>query len=85
MKETLGALEQCIASHGGTPAPDSVRELLDSAHKNLSGRQRPTSYGDAAEHNNSLAEQLWAERQRICGAARAGDEPLEKVLRRMAR
>ena len=85
VEETLGVLEQCMASHGDAATADSVRELLDSAHQSIARRQRPPFYADAAERNNSLAEQLWTTREKVCGAASGANEPLERVLSHISR
>ncbi|MCC6390984.1 MAG: chloride channel protein [Bryobacterales bacterium] len=73
----LAALDQC----GADLAPDQAAQ----ARKELAGRARPKSYGDATESNISLAEQLWSARSPRCKAASSVDEPLTKVLELLSR
>jgi hypothetical protein len=83
VEETLGALEQCTASHVDSTPPDSLRELMESARKTLSKRSRLISYGDVAESNDSLAVELWTSREKLCGASGAAEEALERVIAKL--
>ena len=58
----LGAPDQCGASHAGATLPASASELADRVRKELADRQRPKSYGDAADESLATARQLWESR-----------------------
>jgi len=85
VEAALRTLDQCAAGAGETALPDAVRGLADSARKLLSRRQRPRSFGDAADGNISLAEQLWGARGQLCGSATGADEALSRVMARLSR
>jgi tetratricopeptide (TPR) repeat protein len=81
LQGTLGALEQCAVVDG--PPPSMLRTTIDEAHKLLSARRPPRSFGDATEENVSLAERLWAGHRQSCKSAPV-DEALRRVLVRLA-
>jgi CIC family chloride channel protein len=76
LEGSLGALEQCIAVEGSPTG--AVKDAIDKAHAVLSARRRPRSFGDAAEANIALAEQLWAGHEQSCR-----DAPVDEALRRV--
>ncbi len=80
VQRALQAANQCIASQGNAPPPDQMRQLAQKARQSLARRARPRSYGDAAEDNIALAEQVWEARNRLCSSTPPGDEALSRVL-----
>ena len=84
LEASAGVFEQCIAG-SSAPAPDEVRYLADTARKTLLRHGRPHSYGDAADSNVSLAQQLWGERIKRCGPATSAEEPLSRVMIQLSR
>ena len=84
MESALGSLDQCLAAETN-PIPPSTMEIADAARKSLLDRGRPRSYGDAAEANVVLSEQLWKVRLGSCGPPKASEEILRILMARLSR
>jgi len=84
IQAVLGSLDQCVAT-ATSPLPSLTTELADAARKTLLNRGRPRSYGDAAESDIRLAEQLWKARVENCGPPKASEEVLRIVMNRLSR
>jgi tetratricopeptide (TPR) repeat protein len=83
VESTLGALEACLSRQAGQTAGSAPR-LAEAARNSLArtARQRPSA--DARENNLSLAEELWAAREKLCGPARQQYEALSLVMAHLA-
>ncbi|HYW48774.1 MAG TPA: tetratricopeptide repeat protein [Bryobacteraceae bacterium] len=77
---TLDETKQCI---GQTPSAE-LRALLDKAGEALKAHVSAARYGEAAERNLDLAEQIWQARQKECKPPPDADSPLALVLARLA-
>jgi chloride channel protein, CIC family len=84
IEAALGSLDQCIATETN-PIPSSMAKLVDAARKSLLYRGRPRSYGDAAEANIALSEQLWKARIDSCGPPKTSDEMLSILMPRLSK
>jgi len=84
MESALGALDQCMAAKPSAP-PDAVRGIADQARKELLNHRAPRSYAEASDANIALADQLLAERQKLCGPPTPTEEPLSRAMALVAR
>jgi tetratricopeptide (TPR) repeat protein len=84
METALGSLGECLGTSQASP-PVSVKALTDSARKSLLRRERPRSDEDSAEENLDMAEQLWKSRRDVCGGSQAADEPLSRLMGKLAK
>jgi len=84
METALGSLAKCLGTMKGSP-PAAVEELSDSARKSLLRRGRPHSYEDSTEENLGMAEQLWKARTDLCGPSQSADEPLSRLMAKLAK
>lgn len=75
----LTALEGCLKER---LVPPETADLVDEARKAIESRPRDRAL--AADTNVALAEELWQHRADFCGSA-AGDEPVARVLARLAK
>lgn len=83
LESAVAALVRCLGAAAEKPSAEEARGLLAGARQALRARGRPRSYGDAVERDVAMAEQLWAARERLCGAEPAADEVLARVLARL--
>ena len=81
----LGALDQCGASHPEIALPAAASELADRVRKELAGRQRPKSYGDAADESLATARKLWESRPKACQAIAGPGDALTQVMAHLPR
>ena len=82
LKRTTASLNGCAAKP--LPADTPATNLLAQAGQATAARVRPGAYGDAADRNTALAEQLWAARRKLCGSP-AASGPLPLVFSHLAR
>lgn len=81
LSSVLAATERCLAASGRPPSPE-VAKRLAAAHGTIADRRRPRSRVEATQRNLELAEVLWSDRMRGCGAPAAGtDEVLDRIMR----
>jgi hypothetical protein len=78
-------LDQCLLTVKDDARIQSYRGLADSARKALAQHPRGASREDAAENDLMLAVKLWKKRQELCSSLPATDEPVARVLARLAR
>jgi len=76
LKGVLAELLSCAAS--------ADKDQLQAARAALA-RRRPPSYSDAADSNLTLAEALWVSRLKSCQSNPAPDDPLARVMAKLAR
>ncbi|MGD0364428.1 MAG: chloride channel protein [Bryobacteraceae bacterium] len=79
LAEVLDVLDKCDAK----ALPAVLKDQIESTRRLLVKGRRPASYGDATEHNTSLAEQLWTAGQKACGSLPPADAPLTRVMARL--
>jgi tetratricopeptide (TPR) repeat protein len=70
----LGTVEQCLP-----------KASADTARQALARHPARGSFGDAADADLSLAEELWAASHKLCGAASGLDAATDRVLAALAR
>ncbi len=75
METALGSLDECLGARPGSP-PAAVKQLSDSARRALLRRG-----GDDLD----MAEQLWKARKDVCGAPQTADEPLSRLMGKIAK
>jgi tetratricopeptide (TPR) repeat protein len=84
LEATLDAFNQCVASQATQP-PDAYRDTAAKAVKLLGNRGKPTSYTETAETAVALAQQLWQERLRLCGAPGSAGQALSQAIAQVSR
>jgi hypothetical protein len=84
IESIIGSLDQCLATETN-PLPPSATEIVDAARRSLLYRGRSHSYGDAAEANVALSEQLWKARIDSCGPPGGSDEMLPILMARLSK
>jgi tetratricopeptide (TPR) repeat protein len=60
-------------------------KAADPARKALASRPRQSALEDSADQNLALAEDLWKQEQKLCGAALSSDDATERVLSRLSK
>jgi tetratricopeptide (TPR) repeat protein len=81
VERSLAAFQQCEQAK----SPPAHEDLTAAARKAAAGREPGQSYADAADHNLTLAEQLWDARQAACGSAPPADPLLARVMARLSK
>jgi CIC family chloride channel protein len=81
----LGAVEQCLLKVGQPADAQALRTWADTARQSLAHQPARRSYGTAAESDLSLAEEMWAASQKMCGAAPGLDPATDRVLAALSR
>ena len=81
----LGAAEQCLPKAGQPADAQALRTWADTARQSLAHQPARRSYGTAAESDLSLAKELWAASQKMCGAAPGLDAATDRVLAALSR
>jgi tetratricopeptide (TPR) repeat protein/CBS domain-containing protein len=81
----LGAVEQCLPKVSQPADAQSLRTWADTARQLLARHPARRSYDSAAESDLSLAEELWAASQRLCGAPSGLDAATDRVLAALSR
>jgi CIC family chloride channel protein len=71
----LDVLDQC--------SPAALTDQLGQARRLVVKGRRPASYSDAVEKIAAVAEQLWREGAKACGAVPAADAPLSRIMARL--
>lgn len=86
-KELLAAVVQEISgcTENDAALPVDVRDTLQTARAAAARRAGRTAYSDQAETAMSLAEKLWLDRSAACGSTPSADDPLDRVMARLAR
>ena len=81
----LGAVEQCLPKVGQRAEAQPLRTWADTARQLLARHPARRSYDTAAESDLSLAKELWAASQELCGAASGLDPATDRVLAALSR
>jgi tetratricopeptide (TPR) repeat protein len=81
----LGAAEQCLPKVSQPADAQSLRTWADTARQSLARHPARRSYDSAAESDLSLAEEMWAASQKLCGAASGLDAATDRVLAALSR
>ncbi len=76
----LGAVEQCLPKVGQPADAQSLRARADTARQLLARHPARGSYGDAAESDLSMAEELWSASQKLCGTSSGIDPAMDRLL-----
>jgi CIC family chloride channel protein len=80
LQAALARAEQCLPKIGQPADAQSFRTWADTARQSLARHPARRSYDSAAESDLSLAEELWAASQKLCGAASGLDAATDRVL-----
>jgi tetratricopeptide (TPR) repeat protein len=81
----LAAVEQCLPKVGQPADAQPLRTWADTARQSLARQPARRAYDGAAESDLSLAEELWAASQKLCGAASGFDAATDRVLAALSR
>jgi CIC family chloride channel protein len=81
----LSTADQCLPKVNQPADAQALRTWADTARHLLARHPAHRSYDDAAESDLSLAEELWAASQRLCGAASGIDAATDRVLATLSR
>jgi tetratricopeptide (TPR) repeat protein len=85
LQTALARAEQCLPKVNQPTDAQSLRTWADTARQLLARHPARQSYGSATESNLSLAEELWAASQKLCGAASGLDAATDRVLATLSR
>jgi Flp pilus assembly protein TadD len=74
-------LEGCLQ---GTPLPNSLKPLLESAARMKAEKLRGQPTNELAEARLDVAEKLWSKRASVCRSTPTGDDPLPLLMKKLA-
>jgi hypothetical protein len=79
--QNLDDFSHCAAGNDGLPP--KAKSATEAARAAISHPRRRSSEQEAEQGNLALAEQLWAERLRVC-SAKPPETPLTRVMSKLA-
>lgn len=89
LDRVVKAFEHCLNPHAGPefagpprPTPSPLQPWFAQAQEELASRRPATD--DRIAATISLAEELWARRHAVCDEADVSDEPLSRVMSKLA-
>jgi tetratricopeptide (TPR) repeat protein len=85
LEAALGRAEQCLPKVSQAADAQPLRTWADTARQLLARQPARRAYDGAAESDLSLAEELWAASQKLCGAAPGLDAATDRVLAALSR
>jgi tetratricopeptide (TPR) repeat protein len=85
LEAALGRAEQCLPKVSQAADAQPLRTWADTARQSLARQPARRAYDGAAESDLSLAEELWAASQKLCGTASGFDAATDRVLAALSR
>jgi hypothetical protein len=85
LEAALGRAEQCLPKVSQAADAQPLRTWADTARQSLARQPARRASDGAAESDLSLAEELWAASQKLCGAASGFDAATDRVLAALSR
>jgi tetratricopeptide (TPR) repeat protein len=85
LEVALGRAEQCLPKVSQAADAQPLRTWADTARQSLARQPARRASDGAAESDLSLAEELWAASQKLCGAASGFDAATDRVLAALSR
>ena len=85
LEVALGRAEQCLPKVSQAADAQPLRTWADTARQSLARQPARRASDGAAESDLSLAEELWAASQKLCGAAPGLDAATDRVLAALSR